>query len=192
MIRAIAGGSAFSVRIVRYWNMLPASVDTAPSVNIFMKRFDEVWIEVLPGYVPKPPSPCTFTPPIISTFCPSPCSGYVASSGPLWPAFHHDKSHSYMMELRTNWKGFRGTLRDEYFAAQWSENSVPTNFLIIDQVGSIVEKWKAQTLAHVSHERKASVDTCFDQLGSSSAARLGTYQPCVFFVLKKAVKVPLY
>ncbi len=31
-------GSVFSVRAVKYWNMLPASVVTAPSVNVFKKR----------------------------------------------------------------------------------------------------------------------------------------------------------
>ncbi len=41
-------GSAFSVRVVKYWNKLPASVVTAPSVNVFKKRLDEVWIEVFP------------------------------------------------------------------------------------------------------------------------------------------------
>ncbi len=30
-------GSAFSVRVVKYWNKLPASVVTAPSVNVFTK-----------------------------------------------------------------------------------------------------------------------------------------------------------
>ncbi len=41
-------GSAFSVRVVKYWNKLPASVVTAPSVNIFTKRLEEVWTEVFP------------------------------------------------------------------------------------------------------------------------------------------------
>ncbi len=41
-------GSAFSVRIVKYWNRLPASVVTAPSVNVFKKRLEEVWTEVFP------------------------------------------------------------------------------------------------------------------------------------------------
>ncbi len=31
-------GSAFSVRVVQYWNKLPASVVTAPFVNVFKKR----------------------------------------------------------------------------------------------------------------------------------------------------------
>ncbi len=30
-------GSAFSARVVKYWNKLPASVVTAPSVNVFTK-----------------------------------------------------------------------------------------------------------------------------------------------------------
>ncbi len=41
-------GSAFSVRVVKYWNKLPASVVTAPSVNVFKKRLEEVWTEVFP------------------------------------------------------------------------------------------------------------------------------------------------
>ncbi len=41
-------GSAFSMRIVKYWNKLPASVVTAPSVNVFKKRLEEVWTEVFP------------------------------------------------------------------------------------------------------------------------------------------------
>ncbi len=31
-------GSAYSARVVKYWNKLPASVVKAPSVNIFKKR----------------------------------------------------------------------------------------------------------------------------------------------------------
>ncbi len=39
-------GSAFSVRVVKYWSKLSASVVTAPSVNVFKKRLEEVWTEV--------------------------------------------------------------------------------------------------------------------------------------------------
>ncbi len=41
-------GSALSVRVVKYWNKLPASVVTAPSVNVFKKRLEKVWTEVFP------------------------------------------------------------------------------------------------------------------------------------------------
>ncbi len=41
-------GTAFSVGVVIYWNKLRASVVTAPSVNIFKKRFENVWTEVFP------------------------------------------------------------------------------------------------------------------------------------------------
>ncbi len=41
-------GSAFSVRVVKYWNKFPASVVTAPSINVFKKRLEKVWIEVFP------------------------------------------------------------------------------------------------------------------------------------------------
>ncbi len=36
-------GSAFSVRLVKYWNEVPA-----PSVNVFKKRREKVWTEVFP------------------------------------------------------------------------------------------------------------------------------------------------
>ncbi len=38
--------SAFSVRVVKYWNKLPASVATALFVNISKKRLENVWTEV--------------------------------------------------------------------------------------------------------------------------------------------------
>ncbi len=41
-------GSAFSVRVVKYWNKLSASVVTAPSINVFKKRLKKVWTEVFP------------------------------------------------------------------------------------------------------------------------------------------------
>ncbi len=41
-------GSAFSMRVVKYWYKLPASVVMGPSVNIFKKRLDQVWKEVFP------------------------------------------------------------------------------------------------------------------------------------------------
>ncbi len=41
-------GSACSVRVVKYWNKLLASVVTAPSVNVFKKRLEKVWTEVFP------------------------------------------------------------------------------------------------------------------------------------------------
>ncbi len=41
-------GSAFSVRVVKHWNKLPASVLTAPSVNAFKKSLEKVWTEVFP------------------------------------------------------------------------------------------------------------------------------------------------
>ncbi len=41
-------GSAFSVGVVKYWNKLPASVITAPSVSVFTKRLEKVWPEVFP------------------------------------------------------------------------------------------------------------------------------------------------
>ncbi len=41
-------GLAFSVRVVKHWNKLPASVIRAPSVNIFKKRLEKAWTDVFP------------------------------------------------------------------------------------------------------------------------------------------------
>ncbi len=41
-------GSVFSVRVVKHWNKLPASVVTVPSVNVFKKRLEKVWTEIFP------------------------------------------------------------------------------------------------------------------------------------------------
>ncbi len=38
-------GSAFWVRVVKYWNKLPTSVVTAPSAIFFKKRLENVWTE---------------------------------------------------------------------------------------------------------------------------------------------------
>ncbi len=43
-------GSAISVRVMKYWNKLSASVVTAPSVNVFKKRLENVWTELSPPY----------------------------------------------------------------------------------------------------------------------------------------------
>ncbi len=42
--------SAFSVRFVKYWNKLPASVVTVPSVNVLKKRLEEVWTKDFPHH----------------------------------------------------------------------------------------------------------------------------------------------
>ncbi len=44
-------GSAFSVRAVKHWNKVPASVVTASSINVFKKRLEKVWTEVF-SYLP--------------------------------------------------------------------------------------------------------------------------------------------
>ncbi len=58
-------GSIFSVWVLKYWNKLPASVVTAPSVNGFKKRLEKVWTEIFPHlphwlnthpHFPAPPS----------------------------------------------------------------------------------------------------------------------------------------
>ncbi len=64
---AFEGGpyKAFSVRVGKYWNKLPASVVTALSVNVFKKRLDKVWTEGFPHiphwlttHLPNPITPC--------------------------------------------------------------------------------------------------------------------------------------
>ncbi len=72
------GGSAFSVRVVKYWNKLPVSIVTSPSVNVFPTP------SLLPVYHPLTA--------LISLCYPTPCSIYVVSSGPLWPTVYHYKS----------------------------------------------------------------------------------------------------
>ncbi len=98
-------GSAFSVRVVKYWNKLPASVVTSLSVNVFMKRLEKVWTGAFP-YLPhwlNTPFPICLLPPaigpahhpltfIISICYPTPFSIYVVSLGPLWPTFSHYNS----------------------------------------------------------------------------------------------------
>ncbi len=99
--------SAFSVRVVKYCNKLPASVATAPSVNVFKKRLENVWTEVfthlpigwtLTNNPHSPNSPPPFSPachPLtvsISICNPTPCFIYVVPSGPLWPTFYHYKA----------------------------------------------------------------------------------------------------
>ncbi len=103
-------GSAFSVRVVEYWNKLPASVVTAPSVNIFKERLEKVWTEVFPHLTHWLNTHLPFSLPLHPTCAPSnsylyyyiynnlcyptPCSISVVSSGPLWPSFYHYKSKS--------------------------------------------------------------------------------------------------
>ncbi len=84
-------GLAFSVMVVKYWNKLPPSVDTAPSVNVFKKRLEEVWTEVFPHlppllHTPPPPAHHSLTV-IMSIHNPTPCFIYVSSH---WRE-HHTK-----------------------------------------------------------------------------------------------------
>ncbi len=41
-------GSAFSVRVAKYWNKLPVSIVKNSSVNVFKKRLEKVWADVFP------------------------------------------------------------------------------------------------------------------------------------------------
>ncbi len=43
------GSGAFSVRVVKYWNRLPAHLVLAPSVSIFKKQLDLHWFEIFPA-----------------------------------------------------------------------------------------------------------------------------------------------
>ncbi len=42
-------GSDFSVRVVKYWNKLPVSIVTVPSVH--KKRLEKVWTDVFPIFL---------------------------------------------------------------------------------------------------------------------------------------------
>ncbi len=53
-------GSASSVRVVKYWNKLPASVVTASFVDIFKNRLEQVWTQILPPSKPAALSLCRF------------------------------------------------------------------------------------------------------------------------------------
>ncbi len=79
-------GSAFSVRVLKYWNVLSASVVAAPSVNASIKVFHHLlhWLIThtphftLPHPFPPAHHPLTI---IISICYPTPFSIYVVSSG---------------------------------------------------------------------------------------------------------------
>ncbi len=38
----------FSVRVVKYWNRLPAHLVLSPSVSIFKKQLDRQWSKIFP------------------------------------------------------------------------------------------------------------------------------------------------
>ncbi len=85
--------------VVQYWNKFPASVVTAPFVNVFKKRFEKVLTEVIdwtlisPFTYPPPIPPANHPLALINCICyPTPCSIYLVSSSPLWPTFNHYKS----------------------------------------------------------------------------------------------------
>ncbi len=40
---------AFSVRIVKFWNRLPAHLVLSPSISIFKKQLDRHWSEIFPA-----------------------------------------------------------------------------------------------------------------------------------------------
>ncbi len=40
---------AFSVRLVKYWNRLPAHLVLAPFISIFKKQLDRHWFEIFPA-----------------------------------------------------------------------------------------------------------------------------------------------
>ncbi len=82
--------SAFSVRVVKYWNKLPASAITASSVNVFKEWLEQVWTEVFLHLLHRLDThPLTV---FISICYPTPCYIYVVYSGPLWHTFYHYKS----------------------------------------------------------------------------------------------------
>ncbi len=52
----------FSVRVVKYWNRLPAHLVLAPSVSIFKKQLDRHWFEIFPA------APVYFSPHSLTIF----------------------------------------------------------------------------------------------------------------------------
>ncbi len=65
----------FSARVVKYWNKLPSSFVTDPSVNAFKKRLEKAWTKAFPYLphwlnthlsIPLRPTHPTYTPPINS------------------------------------------------------------------------------------------------------------------------------
>ncbi len=98
------GGSAFSVRVVKYWNKPLASVVKTASVNVVKKRLEKFWTEVyyhLPHWLNTHlpislPTPSHLHNPINSYHLymlpNSLLYIYVVSSGPLWPIFSHYKT----------------------------------------------------------------------------------------------------
>ncbi len=53
---------SFSVRVVKYWNRLPAHLVLSPSVSIFTKQLDRHWSEIVPA------APVSFLSPFIDNF----------------------------------------------------------------------------------------------------------------------------
>ncbi len=53
---------AFSVRVVKFWNRLPAHLVLSPSVFTFKKQMDRQWSEIFPA------APVSFLSPIIDNF----------------------------------------------------------------------------------------------------------------------------
>ncbi len=49
-------GLAFSVRVVKYSNKLPASAFTSPSLNILQKGLEKIWTDFFP-HLPNPLTP---------------------------------------------------------------------------------------------------------------------------------------
>ncbi len=88
-------GSAFSVRVVKYWNKLPSlqlllSMFSRNGRRKFgQKSFPPLTEHSTTHLSPTPPFPPAHHPlTVITSICyPTPCFIYVVSSGPLWPTF---------------------------------------------------------------------------------------------------------
>ncbi len=122
-------GSAFSVRVAKYWNKLPSSVVTAASADFFQETVGESLDRSL---FPSPPvtehsvpSPFPISLPpfppahhqltvIISICYPTPCFIYVVYSGPLVAYFFTTINHNQIISVqRPSWHSNEALLNEE-------------------------------------------------------------------------------
>ncbi len=92
-------GLAFSVRVVKYWNKLQASVVTAPSAIFFQESLDRSFSLSHPLTEHSPPPPFPLPPAhhpltvVISMCYPTPCFIYIyCLFRPVVAYFYHHKS----------------------------------------------------------------------------------------------------
>ncbi len=74
---------AFSRRVVKFWNRLPAHLILSPSVSIFKKQLNRQWSEIFPA---APVSP--FIDNFLNTLTPNLRPAYVVITGPRGHSYH--------------------------------------------------------------------------------------------------------